>query len=166
DMLWPDLFGGATSGEVFIVLKAAAEPSGSNKHSLWYLAQAGGVGEAAHPFTNSLLFEQFGSSAQDAAFTKPSTTAAFHLYGVETSANKMVIRWNGDIIWGQNKITTTGFPSAPRLSRNSGASAVWDGDIAEILIYKTVLSAANKKLVQDYLAARYGLTAADPSAVI
>jgi len=164
-MTWPDILSGVSAGEVFIVLKADAEPAAAGTYSLWYLSKTNAVGEAAHPFTNSLLFEHFGSDAQVAAFSKPTTTAAFHQYGVEIAANKMVVRFNGDIIWGQNK-NSPGFNTAPLLCRNTGNTAVWKGDIAEIFIYKAVQSTANKKLIHDYLAARYGLTIADPTAVI
>src|SRR6185295_13667232 len=117
-MTWPDILSGVSAGEVFIVLKADAEPAAAGTYSLWYLSKTNAVGEAAHPFTNSLLFEHFGSDAQVAAFSKPTTTAAFHQYGVEIAANKMVVRFNGDIIWGQNK-NSPGFNTAPLLCRNT-----------------------------------------------
>jgi len=54
-----------------------------------------------------------------------------------------------------NTTTLTGVVS---VGRNFDGSDLWDGQIAEIIVYDTVLSTTNRQLVRDYLTGRYGIS--------
>lgn len=45
-------------------------------------------------------------------------------------------------------------------ARNNGASVPFGGDIAEIILYNSALSAVNRLFVERYLGAKYGITVA------
>lgn len=47
---------------------------------------------------------------------------------------------------------------------NAGVAQYWTGDIAEWVVYDTQLSTANRNLVEQYLAAKYGITLPAPPA--
>jgi len=159
-LLWGDIFAAASAGTAIVVLKAANEPAGAGKHNLWYMAKTSGVAEPSHPFTDGTVKDHFGSDLCSDAIAKPSAANVFHVYSVNTASNKMLLRWNGEIFWGLNKITP-GFNSAPKFAENAGATTSWEGDLAEIFLYKSVLSSANLKRVYDYLAARYSISVTD-----
>lgn len=163
-MTWPDLMNAQTSGDIFIVLKSSADPCASaNNTALWSFGKTGGgPGETAHPFTTpGGIQEHFGSdTVTSLRVTNPSTAAAFHIYNVNVDTNRLVCYWNGTLFNGWDKLTT-GFLAAPLLGRNNGNTKFWIGDIAEILVYNAVLSAANRKTINDYLSTRYSITCAD-----
>jgi hypothetical protein len=50
------------------------------------------------------------------------------------------------------------FTNGYELGRYPGGSQYWDGDIAEVLIYDTALSAADRQNVETYLASKYQST--------
>jgi hypothetical protein len=52
-------------------------------------------------------------------------------------------------------------PTGITIGATIGGTNVWAGDIAEILIYNSSLSDADKNEIGDYLAAKYGLTYTD-----
>jgi hypothetical protein len=52
-------------------------------------------------------------------------------------------------------------PDGLRLGTYDGAAGLWDGDIAEILIYNSNLSTADKNEVAQYLADKYDLSYTD-----
>lgn len=161
EMAWPDVLSAATSGTIIAVMASAADPaSGGTVYCPWYLSKAG-AGDAAHPFTTpGNIYESFGSDGQAAVIPKPTAATSFHVYSVTTSSNKMVMRWNGTIIGGQDK-NSPGFSTTPKLGRNQGDTVRYAGDFAEILIYKSALTNAQLKSVNDYLAAKYSITVAD-----
>lgn len=61
--------------------------------------------------------------------------------------------WQKEIIAGASNPNTN--TNAVLLGRNS--TTYWDGDIAEILLYSGALAAADKTLIRNYLANKYGL---------
>ena len=157
-MAWPNLFGAATTGTLVVMIKANADPAASAITSKpWDLAKTGAVGSSAHSYTDGFIYEHFGSDTSVQAMPKPSSAASFHAYSVTIQANKMVIHWNGVIIGGQD-FSSPGFLAAPTLSDGTSKYA---GDIAEIMLYKVVLSRAELKTINTYLAAKYAVSVAD-----
>ncbi len=162
-LAWPNMLNGNSAGEVFVVLKAAADPAGANKYLIWELGKTSAVSGAAHPFTGGQIQENFGSDVASGLLTsKPSTAAAFHIYSVTTQSNEMKLRWNGEIFGGWDKISP-GFLTAPYLGGNNALSAFWDGDLAEILIYKSVNSDADRTTIYNYLSSLYSISITSPT---
>lgn len=62
-------------------------------------------------------------------------------------------------------LVTTGDVPANNVTKDRSNRDGWNGDIAEILIYNTALTANQEAIVGSYLAAKYALTTAYPSAV-
>lgn len=158
-MDWPDLFGAATTGTLIAVLKNNADPAEqTNTSAPWRLSKTAGVGNSGHPYTDGFIYEHFGSDISIAGMPKPSSAALFHAYGVTIQANKMVVYWNGVIIGGQD-LNSPGFMATPTLG--GAAISKFRGDVAEIILYKVVLSLAEMKAVNTYLAAKYAVSVAD-----
>lgn len=161
-LAWPNCLNGNTAGEVFIVLKATADPSSANHGLLWELGKTSAVSGAAHPFTGGQIQENFGSDVASGLLSKPSTAAAFHIYSVTTQSNEMKLRWNGELFGGWDKISP-GFLTAPYLGGNSPSTAFWDGDLAEILIYKSINSDADRTTIYNYLSSLYSISVTSPT---
>lgn len=51
----------------------------------------------------------------------------------------------------------TGWTITPQVGRDRAGGAYWDGDVAAVLGYSSVLSDADREAVEDYLMTRYGL---------
>ena len=61
-------------------------------------------------------------------------------------------------------LVTTGNVQANQICQDRTFHGSWQGDIAEILIYSSALSASDETLVNNFLASKYGLTASTNSA--
>lgn len=148
----PDFLTGFTAAEIFVVVKADADPAAdAGTSGLWLL----GTGNTHYPWTNGTIFDSFGSGAQQATDNPATTLAQFNVYNVSSASGAWTNRLNGAEIFttGTN---TVSFPSGPRLGI-SAASAHWfDGDVGELVLYDSVLSAGNRSSVLAYLQARWG----------
>lgn len=156
-MAWPDLFASATTGTLVAVMKSANDPSSANKYCPWYISN-GVVADAAHPFSSSGgIQENFGANAPSGIIPSPSVANAFHIYAARTRSNEIEMRWNGEVFGGLNK-HTAGFVSAPLLGRNSASTSFFEGDLAEIFLYKSFLTNAQLQTLHAYLNSRYAIS--------
>jgi len=65
--------------------------------------------------------------------------------------------------WNLISLGTTGNVTANRLTSDRTYGRTWEGDIAEVLIYNTVLTAEQELAVGGYLTAKYALTTSYPT---
>jgi hypothetical protein len=155
-----------SGGEVFIVLKATAEPPGSVYHSgLWHLTAATSATHYTWP-NDGVLYDGFGSTTRRGSAGGPNpdlSTTQWRLYNVRSVAGAWASRHDGVSLFS-DAANTVGWPAAPRLgaslaSDNEGLTNFsFDGDVAELLLYDHTLTDANRALVQEYLRKRFDLS--------
>jgi hypothetical protein len=77
-------------------------------------------------------------------------------------------RLNGAVINGSTtnrpttpsilSVTTTGAVTADGFTRDRSYNRTWFGDLAELIVYDRVVSAAERQQIEQYLAGKYGIT--------
>ncbi len=167
-MLWPsNMISAATNAEILMVGKSFADPSAAGNYTIWSFPRTTGVGDSSHPFTTfSVIQEAFGSSAASPLRAAPSTASNAHVYSVSVQTNKMLQLWNGRMFNGWDKLIT-GFTNNinPTVGLGVAGATDWSGDIAEVLIYKRVLSTNDRQTIYTYLSSRYNIACESVSTV-
>ena len=155
----PDaLFSGMTQGEVFAVLKVDNDPPAALEQSgLWNFGSAAQMGH--YPFTDSSVYEAFGTSSRKATGNPTDSLASFHLLNIWSVASDWVMNVNGTQHFSDAS-NGVGFPAAGITLGVSSGTAFFDGDMAEVCLYETKLSAGDRTIVKTYIASKYGLTIA------
>ena len=150
----PNFMSGATAGELFIVNRVAA-----SSYQAMYDFGAGGGG--SYPASDGTVRDDFGLSSQVNAGPASISMTSFNLYNVSAQASgAWTLRLNGDIQYSA-AIGTTTFTTGPLLGQ--GGSSFFSGDIAEVIAYTRVLTAAERLAVGQYLTHKYSLSVGTPS---
>ena len=147
----PNLMNGQTTGEVFVIVKAnSATPAVAR--GLWSL---GSNGADCYPNTNGSIYESFGSTGQYNIGHPGSGVTQYSLYNVSGQAGQWTARIDGMTLL--TSATNTGaFTTSPFLGKD-GNGNMFDGAVAEVIIYNTVLTAAQRTTVGQYLQGKYNL---------
>lgn len=157
----PSAMGSPAAGELFVIARADADPSAAALAvGMVTLCGTGTVGDQAWPFTDGKAYETFGSNNNNhgSIVKTPSLSTGFHLHHVVAEASHYPVRIDGEL-YHDAGINTVSFASSHRhVGAAISASSYWRGDIAEILVYKTALTAVQRQQVYTYLALKYGLT--------
>jgi hypothetical protein len=149
----------ATAAEAFVVLRAVTNaPSGIC--CLWSFGVGNGTfypagvnGNGYNPGIN----DDFGSSEAWFVGNPPISITNYHLYN-------SVSQSNGWACWINGLMQFTTYANTPAFEyAKLGGSAIYpwyfDGDIAEVLIFKRALTAAERETVGIYLNQKYGCIA-------
>ena len=148
----PNLMSGATAGEVFVVVKAAAD-NDSASHSLWNFGSTNAG--ARYPENNGQLYDDFGSTTYGQEGDPVPGLNTFNLYNVSAASGGWTSRINGAVLFTRSS-NTVGWRTAPVLGFNA-SSNYFNGDMAEVIIYDRVLTAAERESVGQYLYTKYQL---------
>lgn len=163
----PNAMGTPTTAEMFVVARADADPSAAGTVlGAWELS--GNAGSVAWPFTDSTIYETFGSKfANHQAIANPvgNLASAFKVYNVQSEFNNYPIRLNGQLIHA-GTTNVVGFAGATRALGTDSVANIWRGDIAEVIVYSSALSIADREEVHNYLAAKYGIIITNPSTAL
>ncbi len=148
-----NLFSGATEGELFVIIKPTTVPSAGSREP-WSMGTNFG---AAYP-SGSTLWDDFGSDTQWELGVPQQNIAQFHLYDASSRTNEWAARINGSLLF-QSPSNNVAFRSDPLLGRTPqfASSYLFDGDIAEIIAFSRVLTAAERASMGAYLMAKYQL---------
>lgn len=115
------------------------------------------------PWTGSVVFDIGDCCGADARIDVPGLSGldgySVWSYNASPSTGKQLYR-NGEQLQSRaNTSTYTGHASERfNIGGNSGAIAGFEGDITEVIIYNAKVNAAQRILIENYLAAKYGLT--------
>ena len=85
----------------------------------------------------------------------PGTLNTWHLYNVSSAPGSWTARFDGSTLFHSDENTVT-FTQYPYLGM-SPSGIFLNGEVAEVLMYNTVLSPEMRDLVQGYLQDKYGL---------
>lgn len=149
-LLLPDLYSGASEGEVFVVLEL---PSTSDR-GFWTFGTAS---QSDHYPHSGSLYNGFGSTSRHGGFNPGVTITDPHIFNVSAGPGSWIARTNGNQVRSDGN--TVAFPSQPVIGRSAGGSPQnFDGDIAAILCYDHVLSSGDRDDALTYLADRFGIS--------
>ncbi len=155
----PDM-SGLTAGEIFIVVKTAAYPSGGSAGGSFWSNSTGG--DSLYPYSDGNIYESWGSITRAGPLTPGVPLNVFRLYNVVMTAANALIFLDGTNIYTYTASSAVGFGSVSKLGRaeNPGAGNTFSGDIAEVVQYSAQCSAPDKATTKAYLATKYSLTVA------
>lgn len=153
------LMAGVTAGEVFVVLKSVTDTA--DNPGLWF------IGSDAVNFTNypnsasgGIIGDSFGSTVGKATPNPTVDLSTWHVYNALSKAGEWTARINGTLLY-TTATNTVGWRTIPTLgyipTGGAPSTYVWDGDMAEFILYDRELTADERAGVVAYLTARHGL---------
>jgi hypothetical protein len=143
-----------TAGTGFIVAKANADPAAASTNAgLWHLGTHAAT-PTFYPFTDSNVYDAFGTDSRKSTGNPTPTLAAFNVYTVSSAAGAWTSWFNGTQHF-TTATNTVSFPTDPKLGRGIAAGVALLGDIGEFLLYNSALSAGNRQAVEAYLKAKW-----------
>ena len=144
---------GLSAAEVFIVFTTTE----TTFHAIW---EMGSQAAATYlPFDASSAFDGFGSTVQQALGSYPPGIFANVnglIYNVSAASGAWTARTNGSAYYSTAS-NTVAWSIAPRLGNNSVGNQNPFSDIAELIVYNSVLSSADRSSVTRYLGAKYNI---------
>jgi probable HAF family extracellular repeat protein len=149
---------GMTQGEIFVVLKAAADESGIER-GWWMLGS--GDGQGGYPRADGTIRDGFGSTTTYTIGNPAQSLDQFHLYNVSAQTNDLEARVNGALQYQNLNNVVQFWPDTPTIGQ---AYYYFAGDMAEVLMFNRVLSSAERDAVNGYLNSKYALVTAAPLA--
>jgi hypothetical protein len=149
----PNLMAGATAGQVFAILRAAAFPS-DQARAAWNF---GGGNGTEYP-GGTELWDDFGAPSQLRLGPPIRDLTSFHLYDVSSRPAEWLARLNdaGQLRSAASAVVFRSDPTLGRMARYFGRYH-FAGEIAEIIVYDRVLPAADRLAILAYLNAKYAL---------
>lgn len=148
----------ALAYNAFIVLKVDVDPPVDIAQSgLWCFSPSA---DSVHwPLTETNIWETFGSTARRNTGDPATDLTQFNLYRVSSASGAYTTYLNGTQHF-TTATNTVGMDTTPKLGQSIAATRHMDGDIAELLIYDSILSGANLAVVHAYINDRYNITIA------
>jgi hypothetical protein len=153
----PNVLYNSPQGEAFVVIKSSLY---SGSLGLWQWGIDDQNQPAIYGGRRNTIDDNFGSNI-NRSVTPAVTLDNFRVYNVASSATEWTNRIDGVVQLTANQ-NTVYFNAAPQIGVSTTyAGYNFKGDIAEILVYDTVLTAAQRQAVQNYLNIKYGLLDSD-----
>lgn len=156
--LFGNLFGGVTEGEVFIVLQVADDPPLNAQGGIWRFGSSGSSDH--YPWTDSNVYMGWGSSARKSVGNPSQDMTVWHYMNISTTANLWVMRQNGTQMFSTTS-NTVAFTTTPALGRSTTTSHLFEGYIAAVFMYSSVLSTTDRDSVNAYIDEKW-FTASEP----
>lgn len=148
----PNYLKGKTSAEIFIVLKAAADPNpGAN--NLWDMGKSDG--STAYPDGSGNITDDWGSTTLHTIAHPATSLTEYALYNVRSTPTEWTAYLDNVKVF-TTPTNTVGFPDEMRI----GGGVI----VLEIAIYSPALSEADRLSVGNAIAYRNGLSWATPPA--
>ncbi len=145
------------AGQAFVVtFQYNGNIANPNESGLWRI---GGNSSSYVLNANEKIVEGFGSNGATAEIAPPARSNTPYLYSVGKSAGTGInLYWDEDSIYADNtSVTYFSNSNNDYLGQNLAGNA-YLGEIAEFIMYDTVLSDVERVRVESYLAIKYGIT--------
>ncbi len=134
--------------------------TGTNSNRQPINAQDGGSNRFRFIRTSGTQFGgTHGSNTGQSSVTTTSETTTGHialLVSPDNTTNYRIYR-GGTTLTGTDAPRTTFTATSFTIGSQTGTTNPWDGDIGEIIIYTRVLTNAERNLIGNYLASKWGL---------
>lgn len=154
DMLeFPDFASAFTEGEFFVVMKGVNNTAGDFNSTPWIFGTA--VGEDHYCYADGNIYTDWGSTTRRNIGNPVPLFNEWRLVNVVSKAGEWTMRIDGEVFY-TTAVNTVGFTSTPRIGGGSD-TFFWPGDLAEILVYNRVLSAAERKAIEYHFRSKYDL---------
>lgn len=146
---------GLTAAHAFLVAKniAATAPSAA-RSGLWRLG--GSASASAFTATDGQIYDDFGSNTRYTEGSPAATVTNAFCYEVRATSSAWNSYLNGTA-QSSSGSNTVAWSGTPELGGNSASGVYYDGHVAEVIVYKRVLEAYERRALVDYLNARYAL---------
>ncbi len=159
-MTLPDFATGFTAGHLFIVVKIDNDPPASGGVAGCPLRVSTSGGDASfYPFTDGVVYENWGSTTRKTVANPTPSLAAWHVYEIVSKASSWKAFINGTQIGSTDTGNTVGFVSVLRIALNANSNRL-DGRIAEIIWYSAEKTGADLTAIKTYLNFWTGITIA------
>ena len=156
-------FSGLTSASYYVVLKISIDPptqESKTGHPIHFLYGTDSGFSASHyTWTDGNIYDNTMTTSRRTAGNPTPSLANFHLYNVDASGSAWTNRLN------KTQLTTfasnTFSQNRKEIGRSLWSSApafyYFNGDLAEVVVYDSVLSSTNRGKVEDYLYSKWAI---------
>ena len=158
----PDFMTGFSAGEVFLVIKLVADPPPTEDQTgLWNFGPTT-ITPTHYPwYLDSVIYEAFGTTVRKTTINPADALTSWRLYNVASQSADWTSRLDTTQLFNTGT-NTVSFPSTPRIGASLDPDTTYhsiylDADIAEFLLYDTVLSVNDRATIQNYLTQKYAL---------
>ena len=144
-----------TSGSCFAVFKSPSESTAAGS-----FIQAGTNGDGYYPFSNGLIYSDFGANSRHDAIDGPDLLTDWHIAEFESATNAWMYLQNGVPVTliTSNTVAFTASPLLGRSTNNGG-----QGMLGEIILLPYVPNAVERAQIEGYLAHKWGIEASLPA---
>lgn len=156
-------FSGLTSASYYVILKIAVDPPAvelKTAHPIHFLyGTTAGYSSSHYTWTDGNIYDNTMTTTRRTAGNPTPTLTNFHLYNVDASGSSWTNRLN------KTQLTTFTTNTFSQLRKEIGRS-LWssvsyyyyfNGDLAEVIVYNSILSSTNRAKVEDYLYSKWGI---------
>jgi parallel beta-helix repeat protein len=150
----PNFLTGTTGAEAMVVLKVAVNPPLASRFLWWY----GLSSWDAYPTTAGHIVEGFGSTTIYDLGVPAQPLTQYHLYDVSGSSGNWGA-WINGVLQGQASGNTyaTNPASTYYLGRNTDGGYLFDGDVAEVLVFNRPLTSGERNALGLYVFSKFNL---------
>jgi hypothetical protein len=151
-------FNGLTSASYYVVLKVDADPptvQTMTGHPVFFLS--GGILASHFPWTDGNIYDNTLTTSRKTVGNPTRSLALFNLYNVDSTSGHWTSRLNKSQLFTTS--TNTIDQQGKKLGLNDSQATFYyfDGDMAEIICFNSILSASDRGMVEDYLYAKWGI---------
>lgn len=155
----PNIFSGATSGEIFAVLRNVEDPPASgNNTGIWLFGTA--ASSDHHPWVDGVIYTGFGSTVRKTTTNPTQSLVEWHRVNVSSASGAFTYRIN-ETTHFTTATNTVAWSTAPKLGRSF--AAFYFGDMASVIAYSRTLTTQERTDVSDFLVDRFFTAAEGPS---
>jgi hypothetical protein len=153
----PNVFSGATSGEMLMMVKS----DNTNRDSWVFGAYTGSYASCHYPY-DGLVYERFGmtgssSSSDRMTFTPSLSVTAWRRYNAWAANNDFAVRMDATS-QATDSSNAVGFPTTPAIGVTAISGALrttspWQGNAAAVVLYNRKLTTTERSDLDAWLAA-------------
>lgn len=148
---------GYTAGDVFCVIKCVNDPPPAADQAAPACGGWGSVDDGYYPFTDSKVYDDFGTSARKDAIVTGGGLTVWHCLEIRTASGAWSMHKQGTQLHSTGT-NTVAWGTSPFLGRSAGSTKFMKGWIAEIIFFSRVLTSSERfDTIHTYINNKYNL---------